>query len=231
MKTLACLLGLAIGLSAQTDDAGAIRDRLDKYLLDYEPQLSALVAEELLIQRDAPGPGAAVNAAPDTKHRRLTSEVAFIGLPGDAGWLGFRRVVMVNGKTIADAGPPLADAAHGRSVGRLRPGQAAAAGERAPQPRIAAHHQPAQPAAGVPAPAQPAPPAPAHRCGRESSRHRDHAAGAAGALVADDHPATRRRRHAEPGARLGGDQDRPPDSRARSGRVTRASACSPRSTM
>ena len=109
MKTLACLL--AIGLSAhaaQTDDAGAIRDRLDRYLLDYEPRLSALVAEELLVQRDAPGPGAAVNAAPDTKHRRLNSEVAFIGLPGDTGWLGFRRVIKVNGKTIADAGPPLA---------------------------------------------------------------------------------------------------------------------------
>ena len=47
------------------------------------------MAEELLIQRDAPGNGAAVNAAPDTKHRRINSDVAFIGLPGDAGWLGF----------------------------------------------------------------------------------------------------------------------------------------------
>ena len=108
MKTLASLLTLAIGLLGQTDDAGIIRDRLDQYLVDYEPKLSALVAEELLIQRDAPGRNAAVNAAPDTKHRRLNSDVAFIGLPGDAGWLGFRRVLKVNGKTIADAGPPLA---------------------------------------------------------------------------------------------------------------------------
>ena len=108
MNTQACLLALAVGLSAQADDAGVIRDRLDQYLLDYEPKLSSLVAEELLIQRDAPGRGAAVNAAPDTKHRRLNSDVAFIGLPGDAGWLGFRRVLKVNGKTIADAGPPLA---------------------------------------------------------------------------------------------------------------------------
>ena len=34
--------------------------------------------------------------------------MAFIGLPGDSGWLGFRRVISVNGKTISDAGPPLA---------------------------------------------------------------------------------------------------------------------------
>jgi len=108
MRTLACLFAVAFGLSAQADEAGVIRDRLDAYLLAYEPQLSTLVAEELMIQRDAPGRGAAVNAAPDTKHRRLISDVAFIGLPGDAGWLGFRRVFNVNGRTIADAGPPLA---------------------------------------------------------------------------------------------------------------------------
>ena len=42
------------------------------------------------------------------KNREIISEVAFIGLPGNAGWLGFRRVVKVNGKTLADAGPPLA---------------------------------------------------------------------------------------------------------------------------
>lgn len=108
MKAFGYLLLLAIGLSAQADDAGTIRDRLDAYLLAYEPQLSTLVAEELMIQRDAPGRDAAVNVAPDTKHRRINSDVAFIGLPGNSGWLGFRRVVKVNGKTIADAGPPLA---------------------------------------------------------------------------------------------------------------------------
>jgi hypothetical protein len=92
----------------QADNADAIRDRLDKYLIAYEPQLSSLVAEERMSQRDAPGRGAVVTAAPDTKHRSMVSEVAFIGLPGDAGWLGFRRVVQVNGRTVSDAGPPLA---------------------------------------------------------------------------------------------------------------------------
>ena len=112
MKALAALLSLAIGLTGQTDDAGAIRDRLDQYLLEYEPKLSALVAEERMSQRDgqqlatnAPG---VRNAGPRTTSRSIVSEVAFIGLPGNTGWLGFRRVMQVNGKAIADKGAPLA---------------------------------------------------------------------------------------------------------------------------
>ena len=60
------------------------------YLLDYESQLSSVVAEERLFQRDAAPRSRHCNAAPDAE-RRLISEVAFISLPGDAGWLGFRR--------------------------------------------------------------------------------------------------------------------------------------------
>jgi hypothetical protein len=111
MKAFAVILATAFTtlVTAQTDNGDAIRERLDKYLIEYEPLLSSLVAEERMWQRDAPGRGAAVTAAPDTKHRSMVSEVAFIGLPGDAGWLGFRRVVRLNGKVIADAGPPLAN--------------------------------------------------------------------------------------------------------------------------
>jgi hypothetical protein len=99
---------LALAVTVQPNSGDEIRDRLDAYLIAYEPQLSALVAEERMSQRDGPGRNMNVTAAPDTKHRSLVSEVAFIGLPGDAGWLGFRRVVQMNGKTISDAGPPLA---------------------------------------------------------------------------------------------------------------------------
>ena len=91
----------------QAPDADAVRDRLDAYLRAYEPQLSSLVAEELLIQRDGPSREASLTAAPDTKNRRLISEVAFISLPGGAGWLGFRRAVNLNGKDLPDGGPPL----------------------------------------------------------------------------------------------------------------------------
>ena len=102
---LALLLGAFTLL--QMPDADTVRDELDAYLLDYEPQLSTLVAEELLIQRDGPSRDAQVTAAPDTKNRRLISEVAFISLPGAAGWLGFRRALNLNGKDLPDAGPPL----------------------------------------------------------------------------------------------------------------------------
>ncbi len=105
---LVLALALRALLAAQADTGDAIRDRLDKYLIAYEPQLSALIAEERMSQRDAPGRGAVVTAAPDTKHRSMVSEVAFIGLPGEAGWLGFRRVVTLNGKAVSDGGPPLA---------------------------------------------------------------------------------------------------------------------------
>jgi hypothetical protein len=99
-------LALGIGL-AQVDDGNAIRDRLDKYLLEYEPQLSMLVADERLTQRDGPSPEAFRQTAEPTKNRIIESEVAFIGLPGNAGWLGFRRVLKVNGKVVKDLGTPL----------------------------------------------------------------------------------------------------------------------------
>lgn len=81
-------------------EAGAVRDALDRYLRAYEPELSALVADEEMNQR----------TREDWKitNRRLVSEVAFVALPGDAGWLGFRRVKSVNRKAVSDTGPPLA---------------------------------------------------------------------------------------------------------------------------
>jgi len=103
-----CLTSLQTAAQARPAlDAEAVRDRLDGYLLAYEPQLSTLVAEELLIQRDGPTREATVHLTPDTKNRRLVSEVAFISLPGGAGWLGFRRAVNLNGKDLPDAGPSL----------------------------------------------------------------------------------------------------------------------------
>jgi hypothetical protein len=106
MKAVAALL-LGALTALQMPDADTVREQLDAYLLAYEPQLSTLVAEELLIQRDGPSRDAVVTAAPDTKNRRLISEVAFISLPGGAGWLGFRRAVNMNGKDLPDAGPSL----------------------------------------------------------------------------------------------------------------------------
>jgi hypothetical protein len=86
-------------VAGQAPDAGAVRDRLDAYLLAYEPQLSALVADEEMTQR--------TKQAWRVTNRRIHSEVAFVALPGNAGWLGFRRVIRVNGRNVKDRGVPL----------------------------------------------------------------------------------------------------------------------------
>jgi hypothetical protein len=105
MKTL---VALVLAGTLQGDDAGAIRDRLDTYLLEYEPQLSSLVADERMTQRDGASRLANDQTAEPTRNRRIDSEVAFIGLPGNAGWLGIRRVIKINGKELKDQGTPLA---------------------------------------------------------------------------------------------------------------------------
>jgi hypothetical protein len=100
--------GLPTVASAKVGDADAIRDRLDRYLLEYEQQLSSLVADERMTQRDGANRNATPETSEPTKSREIISEVAFVGLPGELGWLGFRKVVKVNGKTLSDSGPSLA---------------------------------------------------------------------------------------------------------------------------
>lgn len=95
-------------LAVQPPSADAIRDRLDRYLAEYEPQLSRLVADEHMTQRDGASRTANRRTAEPTKDREIISEVAFVGLPGNVGWLGFRRVMIVNNRKVADAGPSLA---------------------------------------------------------------------------------------------------------------------------
>lgn len=72
---------------------------LDTYLTEYEPKLSALVADERFVQR-VPYEGP---YNPELNlDRLLLSEMAFLRLPGDGAWLGHRRVQSVNGKAVSD---------------------------------------------------------------------------------------------------------------------------------
>jgi hypothetical protein len=78
--------------------------RLDQYLSAYEPKLSELIADELLIQEIN---GTTRLVSPDElspgitrRRRRLASEVAFVALPNDAGWLGFRNVKTVDNRKV-----------------------------------------------------------------------------------------------------------------------------------
>ena len=187
MRILAIATALTALVAAQADNGDAIRDRLDKYLFDYEPQLSSVVADERMTQRDGASRYANSQTAEPTRNREIISEVAFIGLPGGAGWLGFRRVVNVNGKTLADAGPSLAvlltdGASDDYDQARLLLTESARhnLGWRADD-------QPSQPATGVPAPPQPASPASSPRRHGEDPRRQHRAHGVRRAFNANDH--------------------------------------------
>lgn len=101
MKLFAAALGLLVAL--QPPSANEVAVRLHSYLLSYEPRLSELVADESMRQQTAPAPTANSDGpAARRELRDLTSEVAFIALPANAGWLGFRRVLKVGRDTVGD---------------------------------------------------------------------------------------------------------------------------------
>lgn len=75
--------------------------RLDAYFDEYRPQLGRLVAEERLVQYVA---RKAIRIT-----REIHSDVAFIDLPADAGWLGFRDVRTVSNRNVREPGPSLAE--------------------------------------------------------------------------------------------------------------------------
>lgn len=89
---------------AQDADPQAVRSRMHAYLTAYEPQLSALIADERFEQW--PLDNLLTGLTPGTykrdtfRLRILESEVAFVSLPANAGWLGFRDVQRVKGKPV-----------------------------------------------------------------------------------------------------------------------------------
>ena len=107
MKTAIAAAIVAALVTTQLPNADEVRDRLDNYLLEYEPQLSTLVADERMTQRDGASKLANRQTAEPTKDREIISEVAFVALPGNVAWLGFRRVLTVNTKNVAGSGPAL----------------------------------------------------------------------------------------------------------------------------
>ena len=89
----AFLLAVVLLASAQQPDLDDVLDRLDGYLEKYESELSAVVADEELIQETD-------GRVTRKLSRRLRSEIAFLRLPGNLEWLGFRSVRSVDGKPL-----------------------------------------------------------------------------------------------------------------------------------
>jgi hypothetical protein len=107
MRMLRCAVTVVVGLSAtvtaqttQTPPAALLVEKLGAYLTGYEPELSAIVAEEVLTQRIPPGRVGAVR-------RVLQSDVAFLRLPGDGPWIGYREVKRVDEGDTRAGGPRL----------------------------------------------------------------------------------------------------------------------------
>lgn len=98
---------------AQEVDPQDVRSRMHAYLTAYEPRLSALVADEHFEQW--PLDNFMTGLVPGTykrdvfRLRILDSEVAFVSLPANAGWLGFRDVQRVKGKPVARRSRSLAE--------------------------------------------------------------------------------------------------------------------------
>jgi hypothetical protein len=117
------ILTMSAGDRQPTPTVDQLLDLLGKYLLEYETQLSSVVADERFDQRvyytrygaeaetrfGEPGSDSTPGRSMSTDRRdrtRLESEVAFIRLPG-AEWLAFRDVRKVNGRAVESSGPPI----------------------------------------------------------------------------------------------------------------------------
>jgi hypothetical protein len=80
----------------------AVFEKLDAYLEKYESELSAVVADETLIQE--------VTGRFRVKGmRRVSAEIAFLRLPGNFEWLGFRHAKIVDRQPVGANGPSLSE--------------------------------------------------------------------------------------------------------------------------
>lgn len=111
-------LGLSgAALLAQPTDGVSVQEvlrRVDAYLASYETSLAALTAEESFEQREVvqlpvrrhPAGSIPTDGVPwshTRARRKLLSDVAFLRLPGNAEWAGFRSVQQVDGERVAEA--------------------------------------------------------------------------------------------------------------------------------
>jgi hypothetical protein len=122
---LAALL-IAVSSVAQASSVDAVIAKMDAYLEAYEPRLSELIADEAMRQEvrmkstplsvgyfSAPSQNISVT-------RQLDSEVAFIALPQNVGWLGFRHVKTVNTMPVELADTTLTAALSAPGLDRAR---------------------------------------------------------------------------------------------------------------
>jgi hypothetical protein len=95
MRPLIMIAALAVAQAQPSLDT--LLDRMHAYLLEYEPRISELIADETLTQSAREND---VFGDVGQNRRLLQSEIAFMRLPGDGPWLGYRNVLKVNGGSV-----------------------------------------------------------------------------------------------------------------------------------
>jgi hypothetical protein len=102
LALVVCLLSVVHG--QDSDPLDLVLNRLGLYLLEYEGELSTVVASERYDQqeiRPARRTGRTASTITEiVRSRRLESDVAFLRLPGGSSWLGVRDVLTVDGKPV-----------------------------------------------------------------------------------------------------------------------------------
>ena len=99
MKWLAILLPFAWLQPAATGPSlDTLLERLSSYLLQYEPVISEVIADEFMTQQERRLTGSWWNP----ERRQLRSEVAFMRLPSNGDWIGFRVVQQMDGRPVRE---------------------------------------------------------------------------------------------------------------------------------
>ena len=88
-----------LALTAQQPDLDDVLDRLGVYVLDYEDDLSMVVAQEEY-QQSMHGQNASSN--PMRYRRALLSDFAFMRPLDNGPWIGFRDTFLVDGQPVRD---------------------------------------------------------------------------------------------------------------------------------
>ena len=84
-------------LAQSAPDVEVLLNRMGAYLVEYESQLSSVVADESFEQRVFYPPGLFAN---NIVSRRLDCELSFMRLPGGEAWLGLREVHRIDGRRL-----------------------------------------------------------------------------------------------------------------------------------
>ena len=92
---------LAVGVLQETPSLETMLERLFSYVTAYEAHLSELIADEEMEQNRLDAAGAFGMTASGA-WRKWKSEIAFVRLPGEGAWLGYRNVIVVDGRRVRD---------------------------------------------------------------------------------------------------------------------------------